>query len=71
MSGIAEHENETAPEYGGFSIIQNGQWVAGGSGPLEAIRAEAAHYAAMYRQDGPVKMRVWKSRRKTGTGESA
>ena len=57
---------ETTPEteYGGFSIKQGGIVVAGGSGPYEAIKAEAEHYAAMYRQDGPVKVRVWKNRRK-------
>jgi hypothetical protein len=32
--------------------------VAGGSGPLEAIKREAAHYAMMYSQDGPVKISV-------------
>ena len=47
-------------EHGSFSIWQDGMKVAGGSGPLEAIRREAAHYAAMYRQDGPVKVIVRK-----------
>lgn len=46
------------PEWGSFSIRQNGMTVAGGSGPYEAIQREAAHYAAVYRQDGPVKVIV-------------
>jgi hypothetical protein len=67
VSGTTTTTTPAAPEYGGFSIVQNGMCVASGSGPLEAIRAEAAHYAAMYRQDGPVKMRVWKNSRKAKT----
>jgi hypothetical protein len=51
-------------EYGGFSIRQGGMIVAGGSGPYEAMRREAAHYAMMYRQDGPVKVRVWRNRKR-------
>ena len=47
-------------EWGSFSIIQGGMTVASGSGPLEQIRSEAAHYAAVYRQDGPVRVRVRK-----------
>lgn len=43
---------------GSFSIWQDGMKVAGGSGPLEAIKREAAHYAMMYSQDGPVKISV-------------
>lgn len=46
----------TTPERGTFSIYQDGQMVAGGSGLYEAIKREAAHYAAMYGQDGPVKV---------------
>lgn len=49
-----------AEEYGSFSIWQGGEKVAGGSGPLEMVRREAAHYAAVYRQDGPVKVYVRK-----------
>ena len=47
-------------EYGSFSIWQGGEKVAGGSGPFEMVRREAAHYAAVYRQDGPVKVYVRK-----------
>jgi hypothetical protein len=49
---------------GGFSVWQDGQIVASGSGPYEYIKREAAHYAATYRQDGPVKVRVWKHKAK-------
>lgn len=49
-------------EYGGFSIKQGGMVVAGGSGPYPAIMVEAAHYAAVYGQDGPVVVRTWKNR---------
>ncbi len=30
----------------------------------EAIKHEAAHYAAVYRQDGEVKVRMWKNRQR-------
>lgn len=46
---------------GGFSITQGGIKVAGGSGPYKDMRREADHYAAIYRQDGPVKVRIWKN----------
>jgi hypothetical protein len=49
---------------GGFSVRQDGMVVASGSGPYEDIKREAAHYAAVYRQDGPVKVRVWKHKAK-------
>lgn len=52
---------------GGFSVKQGGMVVAGGSGPYLAVKREAAHYAMMYRQDGPVSVRVWKHRRKVAT----
>lgn len=48
-------------ECGGFSIVQDGLMVAGGSGPYEMVKREAAHYAAVYGQDGPVKVRVWRN----------
>ena len=49
---------------GGFHVRQDGQNVAAGSGPMDAVRREAAHYAAVYRQDGPVTVRVWKHKRR-------
>jgi len=49
-----------APERGSFSVRQGGITVASGSGPYEDIRREAAHYAAVYGQDGPVQVRVRK-----------
>lgn len=57
-------ETTPEPEHGGFSVKQGGIVVAGGSGPYEAIKREAAHYAAVYRQDGEVKVRVWKNRQR-------
>jgi hypothetical protein len=49
---------------GGWHVRQGGQIVASGSGPLDAVRREAAHYAAVYRQDGPVTVRVWTHKRR-------
>ena len=54
----------SAQQTGGFSVRQDGMVVANGSGPYEDIKHEAAHYAAVYRQDGPVKVRVWKHKAK-------
>ena len=51
-------------ETGGFHVKQDGLVVAAGSGPIEDVRREAAHYAAVYRQDGPVTVRVWKHKRR-------
>lgn len=47
-----------ADERGSFSVRQGGVTVASGSGPYEDIKREAAHYAAVYRQDGPVVVTV-------------
>lgn len=58
MTPDAPCEGAAPPSWGSFSIRQNGVIVAGGSGPYEAIKREAAHYAAMYRQDGEVQVRV-------------
>lgn len=44
--------------WGSFAIIQGGITVASGSGPLDDIRREARHYAAVYAQDGHVRVRV-------------
>lgn len=52
-------------EWGSFSVRQDGITVAGGSGPYEDIKREAAHYAAIYRQDGNVQVRVRRSPKKT------
>jgi len=48
------------PQHGGFSVWVSGLKVASGAGPYERIKAEAAHYAAQYAQDGKVKVRVYK-----------
>lgn len=45
-------------EQGWFKVYQGGMEVAGGSGPYEAIKRQAEHYAMMYGQDGPVKVVV-------------
>ena len=50
--------HQTTDERGSFSVWQDGVKVAGGSGPWEAIKREAQHYAAVYRQDGPVKVTI-------------
>ena len=47
---------------GSFSVWQDGMKVAGGFGPLEAIKREAAHYKMMYSEDGPVKVIVRESK---------
>lgn len=57
-------DTDTSAETGGFHVRQGGQIVASGSGPMEDVRREAAHYAAVYRQDGPVTVRVWQNKRK-------
>lgn len=49
-------------ERGSFTVRQGGMVVASGSGPYEDIKREAAHYAMMYGQDGPVKVSVRKSK---------
>ena len=51
-----------AKEYGSFSIRQGGITVAGGSGPMEAVKREAAHYAMIYGLDGPVRVTIRKSK---------
>jgi hypothetical protein len=45
-------------ERGSFTVRQGGVTVASGSGPYEDIKREAAHYAIICRQDGPVKVSV-------------
>lgn len=43
-----------------FRILQDGMVVAEGSGTdTDAVKREATHYAAMYLQDGPVKIRLY------------
>ena len=54
-------ETTTVPEWGTFSVRQNGMTVAGGSGPYEAMKREAEHYATMYLLDGAVQVRVRRS----------
>ena len=44
-----------------FTVHQDGMLVSSGSAPDEGqCRREAAHYAWVYEQDGPVKVRVRK-----------
>lgn len=59
--------DQTTPERGWWSIRQDGQRVCGGSGPYAACQREAAHYAALYRQDGPVKVIVRRTPRRKET----
>ena len=54
---MSDDTNHTT-ERGSFAVRQGGMTVASGSGPYEDIKREAAHYAAMYGQDGPVKVSV-------------
>jgi hypothetical protein len=51
---------EVLPEIGKFSVMQDGLKVASGECPdRETAEREANHYAMMYGQDGPVKVKVW------------
>lgn len=43
---------------GWWSIRQNGQRVCGGFGSYDVCKREAAHYATLYEEDGPVKVIV-------------
>jgi len=61
---MTDRTETTDLERGGFGVYQDGTKVAGGSGPYERCKAEAAHYAMMYAQDGPVKVRVWRERKR-------
>ncbi len=47
------------PLHGGFSVWVSGIKVAGGCGPYEWIKAEAAHYAMQYAREGQIKVRVY------------
>jgi hypothetical protein len=58
-------DQKQTEDWGTFKVMQNGIEVACGSGPYEAIKGEALHYAAIYAQDGPVVLRLRKSRRRT------
>lgn len=51
-------EPKTTIERGSFTVCQGGMTVASGSGPYDDVKHEAAHYAAVYRQDGPVTVTV-------------
>lgn len=47
-----------------MELTQGGIVVAGGSGPTErAVMEEAAHYAMIYGQDGPVDVMIWQGAR--------
>ena len=39
-----------------YRLIQGGQPVAWAEGPVEDARREIVHYAAVYLQDGPVRI---------------
>jgi hypothetical protein len=43
-----------------FELEQNGHVVASGIGHREDMLREAAHYAMIYGQDGPVQAVVWR-----------
>lgn len=43
-------------DLGSFAIIQDEMQVAAVNGPMEAALMDAHHYAAVYGQDGPVKL---------------
>lgn len=44
-----------------FAVFQAGDYVAGGAGSdLSAIAREAHHYGAVYGQDGPVEVTVYR-----------
>ena len=60
MSDTRRRPPPPAKEYGSFSIRQGGITVAGGSGPMESVMRQAAHYAMMYGQDGPVRVTIRK-----------
>lgn len=45
-------------EWGSFWVRQRGIIVASGDGPYEEVKREAAHYAMIYAQDGPIKLMV-------------
>lgn len=44
-------------------VIQEGQPVASVSGMPSDVRRELLHYAAVYRQDGPVRLELKRGRR--------
>ena len=46
------------PERGWFRVWCNGEVVAGATGPYEAIKREAEHYAAVYGHNFSVRVRV-------------
>ena len=45
-------------ERGWFKVYQSGNMFAGGVGPYADIKRDAAHYAAMYRKDRSVRVRI-------------
>jgi hypothetical protein len=45
-------------DYASFEIWQDGMMVAGGCGPRKQALSEAAHYALVYGQDGPVEVKI-------------
>ena len=55
---MSDGKSDTPIEWGSFAVRQGGITVASGNGPYDRIQREAAHYAMMYRQDGPVRVSV-------------
>ena len=43
-------------EYSEFRLLQNEVFVAGSCGPRDTALSEISHYAAVYRQYGPVRV---------------
>jgi len=60
MGSARMSDTTQTTERGSFTVRQAGMVVASGSGPYEAVKREAAHYALIYGQDGPVKVSVRK-----------
>ena len=52
-------------EWGTFKVLVDGMERAGGMGPYEFCKREAAHYALVYSKDGDVKVRLRRLGKKT------
>jgi hypothetical protein len=65
IAGVGEMvTQQTTPDQGWWSIRQNGIRVCGGFGSYASCQREAAHYAAMYAEEGPVKVIVRRNPRR-------
>jgi hypothetical protein len=58
LAQLAPEMADAPQERGSFTVKQGGMTVASGTGTYEDVKREAAHYAMMYEQDGPVKVTV-------------